>query len=389
MRYFKLFLFALLLLNAASVFAQQESFTITGSIDPALNIQTLYFSKGTFYNKEVSKAVKIPVLNGQFTIKGTIPEPVPAFLSLTDDPVSAGKDSKDPANKNQFVLDKGNIGITIKGKLSSAVILGSKANDDIIRFTEGQSPYMAKLSALNEAAQRQAELRVPVDSIMKMYKYPVKEAQKELFNYQNQFVSTNPEAFISLLLVADIARASQNFIAADSIFNALSINIKNSPTAKAIKNFLRNEFKTSVGAIAPQFAMADTSGKSISLASFKGKYVLLDFWAAWCGPCRQENPNVVQVYHKFKDKGFTVFGVSLDRERKDWLRAIKDDRLFWPQVSDLNFWESQAAVLYGISSIPRNFLLDPQGKIIARDLRGPDLGEKLEEIFRGELRITN
>ncbi len=383
MKYYKLFSCAFLLLNAASVFAQQGSFTISGSVDPALNIKALYFSRGTFYNNEVSKAVKIPVLNGQFTINGTIPEPVPAYLSLTDDPVSPGKDPKSPDDINQFVLDKGGVSVNIKTRLSSAIILGSKANDDIIRYTGGQSSYMAKLGALNEAAQRQAELGVPGDSIMRMYRHPLKEAQKELFDYQNKFVTGNPEAFISLLMIADIARTSQNFIAADSILNTLSISIKNSPTAKAIKNFLRNEFKTSVGAAAPEFAMADTSGKSVSLSSLKGKYVLLDFWAAWCGPCRQENPNVVQVYHKFKDKGFTVFGVSLDRERKDWLKAIKDDRLFWPQVSDLNFWQSKAAVLYGISSIPRNFLLDPRGKIIARDLRGPDLGEKLEEIFRG------
>ncbi|MHB1178239.1 MAG: redoxin domain-containing protein [Daejeonella sp.] len=387
MKCYKLLLCVFLLLNAASVFAQQGSFTISGSLDSSIKVTNLYFSKSAFYDNAVSEALKIPVLNGKFTIKGTILEPGPAFLSLTEERGSSpGTKPNDQADTKQFVLDKGDITVTVKEKLSSASVVGSKANDDILRYTAGQSSYMAQLSDLNEAAQRQSELGVPVDSIVKMYNTPLKEARKELFNYQKQFVNKNPEAFISLLLIPEIARTSQNFIQADSMFNGLSIAIKNGPTAKTIKSFLASELKTSIGALAPAFAMADTAGKLISLSSLKGKYVLLDFWAAWCGPCRQENPNVVQVYHKFKDKGFTVFGVSLDRERKAWLKAIIDDRLSWLQVSDLNFWNSKAAVLYGVSSIPRNFLIDPNGKIIGKDLRGPDLGEKLEEIFKG---ITN
>jgi peroxiredoxin len=135
--------------------------------------------------------------------------------------------------------------------------------------------------------------------------------------------------------------------------------------------------------LALDFTQPDTTGTPISLSSFRGKYVLVDFWASWCGPCRTENPNVVESYNRFNSKNFTVLGVSLDRpgQKDKWINAIKEDNLTWTHVSDLQFWNNSVAQLYHVGSIPTNFLVDPTGKIVARNLRGPALQEKLCELL--------
>ena len=145
--------------------------------------------------------------------------------------------------------------------------------------------------------------------------------------------------------------------------------------------FVEKSKSTAVGQVAPEIALPDPDGKVIALSSLRGKYVLVDFWAKWCGPCRRENPNVVKAYHQYKDKGFEVFGVSLDRTKEDWLQAIKQDGLVWTHVSDLKYFQSQAAADYNINAIPFSILVDPQGVIIAKNLRGPALEKKLEEVL--------
>jgi peroxiredoxin len=171
---------------------------------------------------------------------------------------------------------------------------------------------------------------------------------------------------------------------AEPLFNSLAESNKSLPSAQLLWEGIDIAKKTGIGRIAMDFTQNDTLGKPVTLSSLRGKYLLVDFWASWCGPCRRENPNVVKAFNKYKDKGFHILGVSLDQPNaKDkWMKAIHDDGLTWTHVSDLKYWNNAAAVQYGIQAIPQNYLLDPQGKIVAKNLSGEDLDKKLGALLK-------
>ena len=210
------------------------------------------------------------------------------------------------------------------------------------------------------------------------------ELNKEKRRLLNQFAGGHPDYYISIhALEQTLLPVPDDINVTERTFNGLDEKVRQTPAGQALKRSIDGFLAVAVGKMAPDFSAPDTTGHMISLSSFRGKYVLLDFWASWCGPCREENPIVKAAYRKYHQRNFEIISVSLDMpgKKKEWEEAIRKDDLPWQQVSDLKYWNSDPAHLYSIRSIPQNFLIDPNGKIVAADLRGPALEKTLEKIL--------
>lgn len=283
-----------------------------------------------------------------------------------------------------LILYKSDLDITVDGSDMRGVseIHGSPELDFLVQATNmlhgfQQSPEAAELNQKFEQARRSGD-RESLMSIQQEYMDRYADVQEKVA----ALIREQPASLGVINFLQNQSIDRDRFY--DTYLYVAEKLKKELPNSKYARDFIEmvDEMKTTaIGQPAPEIALPNPDGEIVKLSSLRGNYVLVDFWAKWCGPCRAENPNIVRVFNKYKDQGFTVFGVSLDRNREDWLRAIKDDNLTWTHVSDLKYWQSEAARTYNITAIPFSVLLDPNGVIIAKNLRGAALEKKMAEIF--------
>ncbi|HWW38878.1 TlpA disulfide reductase family protein [Pedobacter sp.] len=378
---FVLLLFLVFNGNAQGIFKIHGSFTL---LKKEMKVVLAY----NLNHKEVRDSTV--TRNGLFDFSGTVPSALPVkatlgFLALEDHPNTSYVEQLLKIDEQDFFIEKGTVLVKGSSKMNTAVITGGKTQQELLSLQGLKREERDKMLNLQDEMiplliQSQG---FAIDSNKKVQAISaeMQPLVRKMREKEELFIKTHPDSYVTLDLVAQRSRMMRTG-SFTKMLSGLSPRLRNSKSGKEMLRRLSVEKQTAIGVKAMDFSEPDADGNIISLDAFKGKYVLLNFWASWSEASRGENLDLLTLYLQFKNKGFEILSVSLDADREKWLNAVGEDHLIWPQLSDLRGWNNKAAQVYAITSVPKNFLIGPDGRIVGKDLFGEALLEKLEEVLR-------
>ncbi|GGB80680.1 thiol:disulfide interchange protein [Flavobacterium suaedae] len=360
----------------------ENEYEVTGTIG-----DTIYNGKKVYLEKQGGYMGFVPVdtavvENGKFVFKDTVSGPSLHFISFEDK----------PQEKANFILERGRITIDINTDTIYKSVQGGSFNNeklhDYYTKTMANNNKMRDFQKENQSVMMKARQENDTATMNKLQK-DYEALTKDMETTNKEFVKNNPKAYVNVFIIKQLLGSGNAERAeVEELYNNLDAEVKKTKDAKEIEEMLAKmketeeaQAKVSEGKVAPDFSAPNPEGQTVSLKDAMGKVTIIDFWASWCGPCRKENPNVVAMYNELHDKGLNIIGVSLDKNAEAWKKAIADDNLTWTHISHLKHWEDPIAAQYGVRSIPATFVLDENGTIVAKNLRGEELKAKVKELL--------